>query len=53
MKTITTVILTLLVSVGTIETIKAAGKRPNILFIIADDQSPFDLKVYNPRSELQ
>ena len=29
------------------------GKRPNILFIIADDQSPFDLKVYNPRSQLQ
>ncbi|MCH2593493.1 MAG: sulfatase-like hydrolase/transferase [Pedosphaera sp.] len=53
MKTITTVMLTLLFSVGTIETSKAAGKRPNILFIIADDQSPFDLKVYNPRSELQ
>ena len=28
-------------------------KRPNILFIIADDQSPFDLRVYNPHSELQ
>lgn len=28
-------------------------KRPNILFIIADDQSPFDLKIYNPNSELQ
>ena len=27
-----------------------AQKRPNILFIIADDQSPFDLKVYNPAS---
>ena len=53
MKTITTVMLTLLFSVGTIETSKAAGKRPNILFIIADDQSPFDLKVYNPRSQLQ
>ena len=52
MKTITTVMLTLLVSVGTIETSKAAGKRPNILFIIADDQSPFALNVSNPRSEL-
>ena len=31
----------------------AAEKRPNILFIIADDQSPFDLKVYNPRSTLE
>jgi|TARA_B110000037_G_scaffold220325_1_gene287869 choline-sulfatase len=27
-------------------------KRPNILFIIADDQSPFDLKIYNPDSSL-
>jgi len=30
----------------------AKGDRPNILFIIVDDQSPFDLKVYNPRSIL-
>ena len=30
-----------------------AAKRPNILFIIVDDQSPFDLKVYNPKSELE
>jgi len=28
----------------------AAGERPNILFILVDDQSPFDLKVYNPDS---
>lgn len=28
------------------------AKRPNILFIIVDDQSPFDLKIYNPKSEL-
>ncbi len=27
-------------------------KRPNILFIIADDQSPFDLKAYDPKSQL-
>ena len=25
------------------------GKRPNILFIIVDDQSPFDFKFYNPK----
>ncbi|MCA9145418.1 MAG: sulfatase-like hydrolase/transferase, partial [Planctomycetales bacterium] len=31
----------------------AADKRPNILFIIVDDQSPFDLKVYNPDSTLE
>ena len=28
-------------------------KRPNFLFIIVDDQSPFDLQVYNSDSELQ
>lgn len=27
--------------------------RPNILFIIADDQSPFDLKTYDPNSPLE
>jgi len=27
-------------------------KRPNILFMLADDQSPFDLKMYNPDSIL-
>lgn len=31
----------------------ADAARPNILFIIADDQSPFDLQMYNPRSTLQ
>ena len=31
----------------------AEDKRPNILFIIADDQSPFDLQVYNPSSTLE
>ncbi|TWU09979.1 sulfatase-like hydrolase/transferase [Allorhodopirellula heiligendammensis] len=30
----------------------AETRPPNILFIIADDQSPFDLKVYNPDSRL-
>ena len=27
-------------------------KRPNILFIIVDDQSPYDLKTYRPESKL-
>jgi choline-sulfatase len=31
----------------------AQPRRPNILFIIVDDQSPFDLKVYEPKSALQ
>ena len=34
------------------QTSEAADKRPNILFIIVDDQSPFDLKIYNPDSKL-
>jgi arylsulfatase A-like enzyme len=29
------------------------AERPNILFIIVDDQSPFDLNLYNPKSTLQ
>lgn len=31
----------------------ALAKQPNILFILVDDQSPFDLRVYNPDSPLQ
>ncbi|MGJ8723211.1 MAG: sulfatase-like hydrolase/transferase [Roseibacillus sp.] len=31
----------------------SASERPNILFIIADDQSPFDLKVYDSSSPLE
>ena len=29
------------------------AERPNILFIIVDDQSPFDLKLYNSDSKLE
>lgn len=29
-----------------------AKKRPNLLFILVDDQSPWDLKCYNPNSPL-
>ncbi len=29
-----------------------AEKRPNFLFILTDDQSPFDLRMYNPDSNL-
>jgi choline-sulfatase len=31
----------------------AAEKRPNLLFILVDDQSPYDLKMYNPKSTLE
>jgi choline-sulfatase len=42
-------------SVGSFATFAAEGKsaRPNILFIITDDQSPLDLQTYNPSSQLQ
>lgn len=30
-----------------------AARRPNILFILVDDQSPFDLKIYSADSPLQ
>jgi choline-sulfatase len=30
-----------------------AAERPNILFIIVDDQSPFDFRFYNPASTLE
>jgi arylsulfatase A-like enzyme len=29
-----------------------AEKKPNFLFVIVDDQSPLDLRIYNPRSTL-
>lgn len=32
---------------------RSQEKRPNFLFIIVDDQSPFDLKAYNSSSTLQ
>ena len=38
---------------GTVRTADAHDRRPNILFVIVDDQSPFDLKIYNPKSTLQ
>lgn len=41
-----------LVALDFVPTIATADERPNILFIIADDQSPFDLKVYDQNSKL-
>lgn len=46
----TFVLLSLFGGAGVAE---ADNARPNILFIIVDDQSPLDLKIYNPRSTLQ
>ncbi|MBN2292038.1 MAG: sulfatase-like hydrolase/transferase [Pirellulales bacterium] len=45
-------LLALISGTAFLETSNAA-ERPNILFIIVDDQSPFDLKIYNPKSTLQ
>jgi choline-sulfatase len=38
--------------ISSMHTIAAEPKRPNILFVLVDDQSPFDLKCYNPQSPL-
>lgn len=46
------VMFTLLGSFVAVSTTVADDKRPNILFIIVDDQSPFDLQIYNPKSSL-
>lgn len=40
-------------ALGCCQSTAAEAKRPNILFILVDDQSPFDLKCYNPRSPLE
>ena len=45
--------ISLLLPLSSGQTASAASKRANILFIIVDDQSPFDLKVYNPKSALE
>lgn len=42
-----------LLALGCSQLIAAEAKRPNILFILVDDQSPFDLKCYNPQSPLE
>lgn len=33
--------------------VSAAESRPNVLFITVDDQSPLDLRAYNPKSALE
>jgi choline-sulfatase len=50
-------ILTLILTTGpggfASRSVAAAARRPNILFIIVDDQSPLEFKIYNPKSALQ
>ncbi|MEM9016388.1 MAG: sulfatase-like hydrolase/transferase, partial [Verrucomicrobiota bacterium] len=45
--------LLLLLLLGSLSLAAAEQKRPNVLFIVVDDQSPFDLKVYNETSHLE
>jgi choline-sulfatase len=45
------ILLTLLLTTLLL-TSAGAAKKPNFLFVIVDDQSPLDLKIYNPRSIL-
>lgn len=51
-----TIVVLLVCSVTLLNGVQAADdspKQPNFLFIIADDQSPYDLNVYDPKSELE
>ena len=41
------------VALSCTETKKDMKKRPNFLFVLVDDQSPFDLKTYDPSSILE
>ena len=49
---ISRIFATSIASVVLLSSAAIADTRPNVLFIIADDQSPFDLKVYDPASKL-
>jgi arylsulfatase A-like enzyme len=51
--TFAVVALAIFVPQAFMETAGAADDLPNILFIIVDDQSPYDLKIYNQESTLQ
>ena len=42
--------LTLLIVASMASGVEA--RKPNFLLIVVDDQSPFDLRIYNPKSEL-
>jgi choline-sulfatase len=41
-----------LIAIASCHAVAAESKPPNILFILVDDQSPLDLKLYNPDSPL-
>jgi len=45
--------LVLILAMSFVQAVNGQSSRPNILFILVDDQSPFDLKVYNKDSIAQ
>jgi choline-sulfatase len=47
------VTLAFVLGAATAPLLAATPKRPNFLFIIVDDQSPTDLRPYNPQTSLQ
>jgi choline-sulfatase len=49
----TTLLLLLCCGLLSSAAFSAPAGRPNFLFILVDDQSPFDLKIYNPKSPLE
>src|SRR5210317_1676544 len=53
MKRITVLLFALANLLSSARATDADDARPNIVFIIVDDQSPCDLKIYNPQSTLE
>ena len=45
-------VVVFLLGISSAVLLPADDRRPNILFIMVDDQSPFDLKVYDKNSKL-
>ena len=52
-KIIPLVLILLIVSCKNAKSEPTEKKRPNFLFVLVDDQSPFDLQVYNAKSILE
>ncbi len=53
MKSLLVLVATTCALVSWTRSFAAEQRRPNILFIMVDDQSPFDLRIYEPKSALQ
>ncbi|MCI0333896.1 MAG: sulfatase-like hydrolase/transferase [Planctomycetes bacterium] len=53
MKSLLVLVATTCALVSWTRSFAAEQRRPNILFIVVDDQSPFDLRIYERKSALQ